>query len=94
LHKTRLIFRNQLVKFTGCGKQGDQIGRIFDHWVIVYFGQLFENYHSSPTFLGQLFPQLKFLVLAKKHVGLRFGRLKKIHQVTLSESVIGKVALS
>jgi hypothetical protein len=23
--------------------QGDQIGRIFAHWVIVYFGQIFWN---------------------------------------------------
>jgi hypothetical protein len=23
--------------------QGDQIGRIFAHWVLVYFGQIFDN---------------------------------------------------
>jgi hypothetical protein len=27
--------------------QGDQIGRIFTHWAIVYFGQFFETYKSS-----------------------------------------------
>jgi hypothetical protein len=27
--------------------QGDQIGLIFAHMVIVYFGQLFESYRSS-----------------------------------------------
>jgi hypothetical protein len=27
--------------------QGDQIGRIFTHWVMVYFGQFFqENLHQ------------------------------------------------
>jgi hypothetical protein len=27
-------------------KQGDRIGRFFAHWVIVYFGQCFENYRT------------------------------------------------
>jgi hypothetical protein len=31
-------------------RQGDQIGRIFAQWVIVYFGQFLENYRSSPNF--------------------------------------------
>jgi hypothetical protein len=30
--------------------QGDQIGRIFAYWAIVYFGQFIENYGSSPDF--------------------------------------------
>jgi hypothetical protein len=30
--------------------QGDQIGRIFALWVIVCFGQFFENYRSNPHF--------------------------------------------
>jgi hypothetical protein len=34
----------QLKRFS----QGDQIGRIFAHGVIVYFGQLFETDKSSP----------------------------------------------
>jgi hypothetical protein len=25
------------------------MGRIFDHWAVVYFGQFFENYKSSPN---------------------------------------------
>jgi hypothetical protein len=29
-------------------KQADPIGRFFAHWVIVYFGQFFENYKSRP----------------------------------------------
>jgi hypothetical protein len=32
-----------------CQKQGDQIGRIFACWAIVYLGQVFENYKSSPN---------------------------------------------
>jgi hypothetical protein len=31
-------------------EQGDQIGRIFAFWVIVFFGQLFENFQSSANF--------------------------------------------
>jgi hypothetical protein len=31
-------------------EQGDQIVRIFAHWYIVYFGQFFEIYRSSPNF--------------------------------------------
>jgi hypothetical protein len=30
-------------------KQGDQIGRIFAFWVIVYFGQFLENNKRSPN---------------------------------------------
>jgi hypothetical protein len=30
--------------------QGDQIGRIFAYWSIVYFGQFFEDYRNSPNF--------------------------------------------
>jgi hypothetical protein len=32
--------------------QGDQIGRIFTHWAIVYFGWFYRNYRSRPHFLG------------------------------------------
>jgi hypothetical protein len=30
--------------------RGDQIGRIFANWAILYFGQFFENHTSSPYF--------------------------------------------
>jgi hypothetical protein len=33
---------------SGC--QGDQIGQIVAKWVVAYFGQIFENYRSSPRF--------------------------------------------
>jgi tripartite-type tricarboxylate transporter receptor subunit TctC len=29
-------------------EQGVQIGRIFAHWVIIYFGHYFETYRKSP----------------------------------------------
>jgi hypothetical protein len=31
----------------GVSAQGDQIGRIFAHWAIVFFGRFFENDKSS-----------------------------------------------
>jgi hypothetical protein len=39
-----LFFMRQLPTYIQF--QGDQIGQIFAAWVIVYFGQLFENYKS------------------------------------------------
>jgi hypothetical protein len=43
-------------------KQGDQIGRIFAYWVIVYFGNFSENDLSSSIF-GVTFFQRKGRVL-------------------------------
>jgi hypothetical protein len=40
---------------------GDQIGRIFTYWAIVFFGQLLENIRSSPIFLATF-------ILRKKHL--------------------------
>jgi hypothetical protein len=40
--------------------QGDQIGRIFALLVIVYFGQLIENYVNSPHF-GATFSTVRVL---------------------------------
>jgi hypothetical protein len=37
------------------GDQGDQIGRIFAYWAIVYSVKFIENYRSSPNFLGYYF---------------------------------------
>jgi hypothetical protein len=35
------VSRSEPIKV--CSKQGDQIGRNFVHWAIVFFGQVFEN---------------------------------------------------
>jgi hypothetical protein len=37
------------------GMQGGQIGRIIAYWVIVYFGQFFENYRTSPKIWATFF---------------------------------------
>jgi hypothetical protein len=36
-------------------EQGDQLGRIFNQWVIVYFGQWFENYKTIAHFWATFF---------------------------------------
>jgi hypothetical protein len=55
--------RGELERFPGLGfpndiilEQGDQIRRIFAHWVIVHFGQVFLNYRSSENFWEYVFP--------------------------------------
>jgi hypothetical protein len=53
----------------GC-EQGDQIGRIFDCWLIVYFRQCLKTYRSSLIF-GYLFPREKLCInYDPKWVGL------------------------
>jgi hypothetical protein len=42
--------------------QGDQIGRIFAYWVIVFFGQFF----LITAVLGYFFPQLRFEIFWQK----------------------------
>jgi hypothetical protein len=41
-------------------RQGDQIGRKFAQWVIVYFGQWFENYRSN-AHLWLIFSTVPFM---------------------------------
>jgi hypothetical protein len=54
--------------------QGDQIGRIFAYWAIVYFGQFYENYKRIPNFLGNFFPPQKLCInFDKKVLGHSLG---------------------
>jgi hypothetical protein len=53
--------------------QGDQIGRIFAPWVIVYFGQFFENYRSSPHFWSTFSTVKVMNWYCQKWLGLHFG---------------------
>jgi hypothetical protein len=53
--------------------QGDQIRRIFAHWVIVNFGQFFENDRSRTNF-RILFPDKSYvLILTKNGLGYILG---------------------
>jgi hypothetical protein len=49
-------------------RQGDQIGRIFAHWVTVYFGQLFENYRRGSFFWATFFHDKVFELISSKNV--------------------------
>jgi hypothetical protein len=40
--------------------QGDQIGRIFAHWAVIFFGHLL-NCNSSPTFSATFFPAVQVI---------------------------------
>jgi hypothetical protein len=58
------------------GWQDDQIGRNFAKLVIAYFGLLLGNYRHRPHFGADFFHDRGFaIILAKKWVGLNFGRL-------------------
>jgi hypothetical protein len=51
--KTRQFFANSLSEnifniITSVPDQGDQIGRIFAHWAIVYFGSDFFKFQKHP----------------------------------------------
>jgi hypothetical protein len=65
-------------------RQGDQIGRIFAYWAILFIGQLFENYRNS-TFLGDTFPHGKRYLqnLAQNVLGFILGHFSQAHLVTL-----------
>jgi hypothetical protein len=67
------IYNLATLFLNGGRTQGDQIGRVFAYWVIVYFGK-FENYKSSPNFgatfsYGKLFA----LILTKNVLGHILG---------------------
>jgi hypothetical protein len=50
-------------------RQGDQIGRIFAYWAIVFFGLFSEKYWSSHNF-GASFYQGKMCTIFGKNVSL------------------------
>jgi hypothetical protein len=73
----QFLCRNQIFSFFlfQAGRQGDQIGRIFPHWVSVYFGQFSVNFRSSPNLWATVFHwKVYVLILTKKCVGQHFGQ--------------------
>jgi hypothetical protein len=55
--------------------QGDQIGRIFAFWAIVFSGQFFENKRSSPKLWATIFRSKNYvLILPNNGLGDIFGR--------------------
>jgi hypothetical protein len=59
---------NEWRQFT-LAEQGDQIGRIFAHWVIVYLGNFFLTFRSCPHVWGSFLPLLRFALFRQK-IGL------------------------
>jgi hypothetical protein len=56
--------------------QGEQIGRILDHWAIVYFRQLLKTTELTYIF-GQLFPRkklIKFFTETQGWATFHYGR--------------------
>jgi hypothetical protein len=54
--------------------QGDQIGRNFAYWVIVYFGWLLVIYKSRQIFLASFYPRKSnAIILLKIHLGYIWG---------------------
>jgi hypothetical protein len=56
-------------------QQGDQIGRIFAGWAIVFFGQFFSKIMKAAQSFGPFFPHFRLYIrFGKKRLGLHFGR--------------------
>jgi hypothetical protein len=67
-----------------CHFQGDQIGRIFAYWAVVYVGQFSENYRSSVNSYTTFSRYTLCINFGKKWVGLHFGRFfSQTHLVTV-----------
>jgi hypothetical protein len=63
--------------------QGDQFGRIFDFCAIVYVVRIFKNHRSRSNFWPTSFRGKRYAyILAKKWVGLHFGRF--VHKLISS----------
>jgi hypothetical protein len=55
-------------------KQGDQIGRIFACWAIIFLVQFFKNYRSNPNFWAAILSGKKCINYNKIWGGLQFKR--------------------
>jgi hypothetical protein len=61
-------------KLNGAHSHGDQIGRIFDFWAIVFFRQFHSKYERSPNFRATIITvKVKILVLTKNGLGHILG---------------------
>jgi hypothetical protein len=68
-----------------CRRQGDQIGKIFDFWDIVHFGQFFENLRSSLKVFGYFFHDNSYAyILTTNGLGCILGAFSQTQLVTLA----------
>jgi hypothetical protein len=63
--------------------EGDQIGRFFAYWAIVYFGLCFENYRNNPNYLATFCHGYALIFFKKKLLGYILGDFSQTHLVTL-----------
>jgi hypothetical protein len=74
-------------------EQGDQIGRIFASWVIVYVGQVFHKYKCNLIF-GLFFHGESYVLFwTKIALGYILGDISRTRQVTLLGSRCGSVVV-
>jgi hypothetical protein len=59
--------------------QGDQIRRIFPQWVIVYFGQYFENHKSNPNFCATFFRRRDYVLIGLGYISGDFFTNSSVH---------------
>jgi hypothetical protein len=71
--------------------QGDQIGRIFATWAIVFFGQFLWKLQDEPKFVGYYFPRKKACINFYKAqiFGLLFSKGKGVYYVTFTNNGFG-----
>jgi hypothetical protein len=80
-----------LKKKLGGREQGDQIGRNFAHWTIVFFGRVIENYIISPNLLATIFHgKIYLLALTKVSWATSWAIFSQTHLVTLAANVVSK----
>jgi hypothetical protein len=63
---------------------GPRLGEFSPIWLIVYFGQLIENYRSSPDFCATFFPRLRLCInFDNRGLGFTLGVFSKTNVVAL-----------
>jgi hypothetical protein len=70
-------------------QEGDQIGRIFAHWAIVFFGQFFEHYRSSPNFPATFIHKKVAYKFWQKQLDTFWAIFSQTHLVTLKPISFG-----
>jgi hypothetical protein len=64
-------------------RQGDQIGRIFAYWAIVFFWQFFWKLQKEPKFLGNFFSTEKAMhKIWQKRLSLYIYVGQSFHEAT------------
>jgi hypothetical protein len=72
--------------------QGDQIGRFFAYWVVVYLGQFIEIFRCSPISWATIIQDTRYVLILSKWVGLQIWAIfSQTHLITLPETNCGPI---